>query len=287
MTLLGLVRRFPVRVSVTTGLVLVEALIELLFPLFIGLAINDLLDDRYRGLMALGGLGIAALVIGSARRFVDTRAYAGMYEIIAAEMVERERARGAETSRIAARTTLLGEFVEFLEDSMPQIISAIIGTVGILLIIGGLNTNVLFACLAMLVLLLVTYWATAARNFNLNRGYNDELERQIEAIDSRDGPTIGRHFSLLMRWNRRLSDLETVNYFVIWLGVIALLVYAPIEVIEPGETEYGFAFATILYVFQYVDALAALPLFIQQVIRLREIAGRLGAEDVDVPTGAD
>ncbi|MEM9466779.1 MAG: ABC transporter six-transmembrane domain-containing protein [Actinomycetota bacterium] len=278
MSLSQLVRRFPWRVGATVGLVLIEAIIELLFPLFIGLAINDLLDDRYGGLIALTSLGIAALVVGSVRRFVDTRAYAGMYEVIAAEMVERERARGTETTRIAARTTLLGEFVEFLEDSMPQIISAAIGTVGILIIIAGLDVNVLFACLALFVLLVATYWASARHNFRLNRGYNDELEGQVAAIESGDQDRVGLHFRTLMRWNRRLSDLETVNYAVIWLGVIAVLVYAPIQVIEPGETEYGFAFSTILYVFQYVDAIVMLPLFIQQVIRLREITTRLSAD---------
>ena len=194
-------------------------------------------------------------------------------------LVEQERARGAETTRIAARTSLLGELVDFLEDSMPEIISATIGTVGILIIIGGLNANVLLACLGVLVLLIVTYWLTAGRNFDLNRGYNDELERQVEVIDSFDRRAIGQHFGLLMRWNRRLSDLETVNYVVIWLGVIALLVYAPLEVIEPGETDYGFAFSTIIYVFQYIEAIIALPLFIQQVIRLQEIAARLSASD--------
>lgn len=279
MSLLGLIRRFPIRVGVTFGLVLVEAVIELLLPLFVGLAINDLTEDRNGGLVALAALGVAALVVGSGRRFVDTRAYAGMYEIVSAEMVEQERQRGAETTRIAARASLLGELVDFLEDSMPEIVSASIGTVGILIIIGGLNTNVLFACLAVLVLLIATYWLTAGRNFDLNRGYNDELERQVAAIESRDREVVGRHFGLLMRWNRRLSDLETVNYVVIWLGVIALLVYAPLEVIEPGETEYGFAFSTILYVFQYVDAIIALPLFIQQVIRLQEIAARLSADE--------
>ena len=279
MSLGALIRRFPWRVGATTGLVLVESIIELLLPLFIGLAINDLLQDEYGGLIALAGLGVAALVVGSLRRFVDTRAYAGMYEVIAAEMVEREQGRGTETSRIAARTTLLGEFVEFLEDSMPQIISAAIGTVGTLVIIAGLNTDVFLACLGLFVLLVATYWVSARRNFALNRGYNDELEQQVAAIDSRDGERIGLHFRTLMRWNRRLSDLETLNYVVIWLGVIAVLVYAPIEVIEPGETEYGFAFSTILYVFQYIDAIVMLPLFIQQLIRLQEIAERLNTNE--------
>ena len=282
MTLRQLIARFRWRVGATVTLVLVEAGIELLFPLFIGIAINDLLEDSSRGVVMLAGLGVAALAVGSARRFFDTRAYTGIYEAIATELVSREQRRGTETSKIAARTTLAGEFVEFLEDSMPEIVTASIGTVGMLVIIAGLDLSVFFACLGLLVLLVVTYWVSATRNLALNRGYNDELERQVTTIDSRQPDAIGGHFRALMRWNRQLSDLETVNYAVIWLGVIALLTYAPIQVIEPGQTEYGFAFATILYVFQYVEALVALPLFIQQVIRLREISSRL-ADEAEAP----
>ena len=282
MTLRQLIARFRWRVGATVTLVLVEAGIELLFPLFIGIAINDLLEDSSRGVVMLAGLGVAALAVGSARRFFDTRAYTGIYEAIATELVSREQRRGTETSKIAARTTLAGEFVEFLEDSMPEIVTASIGTVGMLVIIAGLDLSVFFACLGLLVLLVVTYWVSATRNLALNRGYNDELERQVTTIDSRQPDAIGGHFRALMRWNRQLSDLETVNYAMIWLGVIALLTYAPIQVIEPGQTEYGFAFATILYVFQYVEALVALPLFIQQVIRLREISSRL-ADEAEAP----
>ena len=278
MTLRQIISRFRWRVGATVTLVVVEAAVDILFPLFIGLAINDLLDDRYQGVFLLGGLGVAALAVGTARRFFDTRAYAGIYEVIAGELVAREHHRNTETSKIAARTTLAGEFVEFLESSMPEIVSATVGTVGILVIIGGLNLNVFFACLGLVALMVITYWATAGRNLALNRGYNDELERQVTVIDSRRTDAIGGHFRALMRWNRKLSDLETVNYIAIWLGVIALLVYAPIEVIEPGRTGYGFAFSAMLYVFQYIEAVVALPLFIQQLIRLREISRRLGAE---------
>lgn len=285
MTLVALIRRFRWRVAGTGTLVLVEALVDLLFPLFIGIAINGLLDGSYGGVLALGGLGVGSLAIGSARRFFDTRAYTGMYEVVAGELVAEEQRKGTDTSTIAARTNLLTEFVEFLENSMPEIVTAVIGTFGILAIIAGLDIQVFLACLALFGVIVVTYWATGRRNYRLNRGYNDELERQVTAIDSHDDASIGRHFNLLMRWNRKLSDLETLNYIVVWLGVIALLVYAPIEVIVPGETEYGFAFAAILYVFQYIEAVATLPLYIQQLIRLQEISSRLGG-DPEVTTEA-
>ncbi|MEM9037269.1 MAG: ABC transporter six-transmembrane domain-containing protein [Actinomycetota bacterium] len=278
MTLWSVAKRFRWRVAFTSSLVVVEAVIELLLPLFIGIAINGLLDDDRTGLWWLAALGTAELVIGSLRRFVDTRAYTGMYETLAGELVEREQANDTPTSTVAARTHLLTEVVEFLEDSLPQVVTATLGTVGILVIIGGLDPQVLLACLGLLVLVALTYWASAARNLRLHGGYNDELERQVVVLDDGDRGRTGQHFRRLMRWNRQLSDLETINYAIVWAGVIALLIYAPIEVVEPGVTEYGFAFSTILYVFQYIEGLVTLPLHIQQLIRLKEISTRLSGE---------
>jgi hypothetical protein len=80
-----------------------------------------------------------------------------------------------------------------------------------------------------------------------------------------------------MRWNIKLSDLETANYFVIWLGIIGLLVFAPIAAVSSGVLNYGLVFSILMYVFQYIESLVSLPYFIQKVIRLQEISGRLGS----------
>lgn len=269
-------RRFRWRISLTMVLVVLEAGIALLFPLFIGFAVNDLIDDSLNGVVALAGVGLAALIVGSGRRYYDTRAYASIYRTVASEMVERERRSGASTSRITARSNLLTELVEFLENSMPELIGAVIGVVGTLAILAGINVGVLLGCLALLVLVVAIYWITARRNLRFNAGYNDELEMQVDAIASGAPAGIADHYARLMRWNVRLSDLETTNYAVFFLGVIALLFYAPIALVTDG-VEAGFVVAALMYVFQYVEGLMMMPLHVQQAIRLREISNRLAA----------
>ena len=106
-------------------------------------------------------------------------------------------------------------------------------------------------------------------------GRDDELERQVTSLETREPGVARRHFARLMTWKRRLSDLETLEYFVIYLGAIALLVYCPLAVVDSAAPTYGFMLATIMYVFQYIEAVLELPLFIQQGIRLREISTRL------------
>lgn len=275
MSLKNLLFRFKWRISLTFTLVLLETLLDLLYPLFIGWTINDLLNDQMRGVYFLTVLGITSLIVGSARRFYDTRIYAGIYQIVSCEMVVREQAKGQSVSTITARARLLTEFVEFLENSMPDVVGSVVGLAGVLIIIMSLNVNVFLACLALLALIGLIYTFTGRFNYSFNAGYNAELERQVDAIAQVGVSGVNAHFSKLMRWNIKLSDLETGNYFFIWSGVIALFVYTPITVIGEGETNYGLIFSLLMYVFDYIEKTATLPLYVQQLIRLKEISARL------------
>lgn len=276
-SLSGLFRRFRWRVSLTFLLVVVESALGVLYPLLIGLAIDDLLADSLEGLKLLGLLGLASVFVGSARRFYDTRIYAGIYEVVAVELVERETAQGASVSRTTARTDLLAEFVDFFEDSMPEVLGALISLIGILIIVGGLSLPVLWGCLALMILVVAIYTLTARRNYRLNAGYNDQYEQTVDVISSRNRSRHVVHFASLMRWNIRLSDLETINYAVFWVGAVGLFLFAPYSAVSSGFLEAGLILSLLLYVFEFIEWLASLPLHIQQVIRLREISRRLAA----------
>ncbi|MCP5094373.1 MAG: hypothetical protein GY943_02340 [Chloroflexi bacterium] len=274
-TLWGLFRRFKKKISLTFFLVVAESILDLLFPLFIGFAINSLLEQSYTGVIALALLGFFALIVGSGRRFYDTRAYASIYTTLSTEMVTREQKKENSISTISARASLLTEFVEFLENSMPMIVTSLFGLVGILAILFSLNLAVFAASTALLGLMILVYLLSGKWNFRYNKNYNDTLENQVDALSTQDMDVISSHFKTVMRWNIKLSDLETVNYTVIWLGIIGLLVYAPIAVIDSGLANYGLVFSILMYVFQYIESVVTLPYFIQQIIRLQEISGRL------------
>ena len=271
----SLLLRFRWKILFTFALVTLEALTGILFPLLIGIAIDGLLEDSIDGVLYLSIAGVAALIVGSARRFYDTRIYSGIYCRITPEMIQNETNKDASVSRISARTGLLTEFVEFLENSMPEMITALISVVGILAIIATLNIDVFFACLSILGLIVFIYTITGKFNYKLNTKYNNQLEKQVDVLTARDSIAIKSFYQELMRWNVKLSDLETINYFVIWVGVIAVFIYTPITVIGAGILSYGLVFSIIMYVLNYAGSIVSFPLFIQQVIRLKEISARL------------
>ena len=79
------------KISITFLLVILELISNLLLPLFIGYAINDLLTKKYDGLIILGILTGLSIVIGSLRRFYDSRVYSKVYKSISTQLVEDEQ----------------------------------------------------------------------------------------------------------------------------------------------------------------------------------------------------
>lgn len=271
----GLIRRFKLRISVTLLLVIMEGAAFLAFPLTIGFALNDLIADSYEGLYTIMMLSVGLLLVGTLRRFYDTRVYGNIYRSVSGELVARERLHGSSTSTISARSQLFTEFVEFLEHSIPDIIHNIINLSGTLIIIGFLDVRILGLCLAATCCSIVIYWVSSSRILSLNRGENDEFEQQVHCISHGRQNEIDAHYRRLMGWRIKLSDLETINFSGVWFSLSVALVGAVLLLGNSTEISVGLATSIIMYVFGFIESIVAFPLYFQQLVRLREIAGRL------------
>jgi len=160
-SLKNLLRRFWKKSLVTWILVVLEGVCLLLMPLVIGWAVDDLMKGGMHGTFQLGGLCLGLLIIGAGRRFYDTRVYSGIFRKVSSELVRREKRRETSVSKISARTNLFTEFVEFLENSIPDIVNHFIGLVGTLGIIVFINVRVFWACLVGAAVTSIIYRASA------------------------------------------------------------------------------------------------------------------------------
>lgn len=253
-------------------LVLLDAGLSILFPLFIGFAIDDALLHEYNGAILLGLLGLLTLLVGAGRRFYDSRFYGRLYRQLGIKVGNKA---DGEVSAKSAHLGFLREVVEFLENSMPEIVNILIGLVGTLVIIATMDLKVLLGCLIILAIVMIVYGTSQNRTVRFNKAYNDEQERQVSALSSDNPVLLHRHLERLMRWNIKLSDLETINFSVTWLSMMAFLVYAIVSSAGHEGISHGTIFSLVLYVFQFIENVTMMPFFYQQWLRLTEITKRL------------
>lgn len=254
-------------------LVLIDAGLMILYPLFIGLAIDGALAGEYQGAILLGSLGMASLFVGAGRRFYDSRFYAKVYQALGVEVGGRsEESPSSKTAHLG----FLGEVVEFFENSMPDIINNSIGLIGTLIIIAAMDFRLFTGCLTILVIVFLVYGFTRKKTLWFNDAYNSEMEKQVAVLSENNAIGLRWHLKKLMKWNIKLSDVETINFSIVWLFMMAFLV-AAIVLVQSGNDSltHGYLFALILYLFQFIEGIAVMPLYYQQWLRLTGIAERL------------
>ncbi|AVX03220.1 hypothetical protein MXMO3_00687 [Maritalea myrionectae] len=267
---------FP-KVLITWTLLVLEALLTLLLPLCIGRSVDALNRQSFSGLIELGVLIVALIVIGSARRFYDTRAYSAIQRDLSNSLVAREKAKNLPMSKTVARVNLLGALVEFLEQSLPTLILTGIMFVGILVVVFGIDMRVMGLCFVTSILVVAIYWISGGAYLRLNKGQNDEYERQLDTLALQDVGKVDRHFRRLMRWRVRLSDLETVNFSLVWVVLAAMLLGSIYFIVDNSTISPGQKITTIMYVFDYIEVVVGLPIFYQEALRLKDITGRLSS----------
>ena len=273
MSLRGILKKYRLRFSFTLGLILLEVALTLLFPLFIGNAIDSTINGNYKDALELGALGIAVLVIGVVRRLFDSRFYSQIYQHIGSEVVSKMKDQAP--SKKTARLSMTRELVEFLENAMPELIGNIIALLGVIGIIATLNRTIFYGSVLVAVLVFLVYLLTSSKTIRLNKSSNDEFEKQVTIISKNDTSELKVHLAQMMKWNIKLSDLEAINFSISWVIMMVFLVYSVVIAVNNGIVHYGALFALMMYVFQFIENVSNLPLFYQNWLRLREIIHRL------------
>lgn len=269
------IRPFRRQLGFTFALVVLEAAGWVLFPLVIGRAVDGVVAGSRRGLWELAALGLATVGIYIVRRVYDSRAYAKVYARLSEELVVRQASQTV--SAKTARLGMLREVVEFFENSLPTLVNSVFGLVGTVLILWALNIPIFLGCLAVAVGTAALYGFTGRFTTRWNAAMNNEYERRVQVVESGLPGRVARHVRRMMRWNIKLSDLEAANFGIIWILMVALLVFS-VDTAVKETVEYGEVFAVVMYVFQFMESVALLPMYYQEWLRLKEIVGRLGAE---------
>lgn len=267
----------------TNLLFALEMLGPLLRPFFLGEAINDLLTHRYRGLLWLAGSQVLWLAVGTIRHRYDTRTYTAVYNSLVARMMTKVKT--AALSKLNAHTNLAREAVDFLQFDLNYVVEAAYNLVGSLLLLFVYERKLVVLCLLMLIPVVLISFPYGRRMKRLNRAKNDELERQVDAIESRDKERIQMHFERLRFWQIKISDGEAYNFGLMELLVLVVIVASLLLTVNPSTTAVmaGDLIGIYNYILKFVSGLDTIPYTVQRVASLRDILQRveLGVEEIE------
>ncbi|WP_082826909.1 ABC transporter six-transmembrane domain-containing protein [Pseudovibrio sp. Ad26] len=268
-----LVKTFPYRICLTWAGVLAENFLMALIPLLIGFAIDGLLQGAFDHVIVMGGVLVGLTVIAVARRIYDTRAYGTIRLHLGAELDQRHQTKPV--SKRAARLNMSRELVDYLEEEVPEVLSAVIQIIVALVVLAGFHLWLSTSAFTVVVLMLLTYSAFNSRFYLLNSALNAETENQVHVLERGSRRGVWRHLRALRMHEVRLSDTEAIVYGVIFLFQIAFIVSNLILAAGLPDMSTGMIFSIVAYSWEFVEAAIMLPMTMQSLTRLNEITARI------------
>lgn len=273
LTIATLLRVFPGRVSLTWLMTLGETALMALIPLFIGFAIDGLLADNLQQLFHLAALFAALVVLAVARRVYDTRVYAALrVEFGKAQVL---RGAGLPISKLNAQIGMGRELVEFLEETLPMVITGFTQLVISVIILFAFSPLLAFSAALAAIGSLIIYALFHRRFFRLNSQLNQQTELQVGLLERRSLRAATGHFLRLRRTEVQISDSEALLYGVIFILLLGLILFNIWHATTALDASTGAIFSIISYSWDFVDGAITLPATLQHWTRLSEIMRRI------------
>ena len=275
LTIGSLLRVFRWRIVMTWVMILAETILMALVPLFIGFAIDGLLDGKADQLWILTGIMGALIGVAVTRRIYDTR----VYGTVRVELGKEQAARSSElpVSSLNARLDMGRELVDFLEHTLPEAMSAVIQLIIAIIVLYAFAPMLALACGVAAGLLMIIYSLFHGSFYRLNGALNQQIEQQVNVLETRKARPLQLHLMRLRRAEVRLSDTEAILYGLIFVVLLGLIIFNLWFAATTLIITVGAIFSIISYSWEFVESALALPMTLQSWSRLSEIMRRLNA----------
>lgn len=293
LTHLSLASRFRWSLAGTYGLLTLENLFLVATPYLIGQVIDGLINGSLDPLWLFSGLAVAAVIVSVFRRMFDTRVYRRIFSQVAAETAERDIADRRSISAISARISFVREFTDFFEIMLPTAMMSLVMLVGSVVMLLFLSLPLFGVTVAVALAIGLVFYGHRRRIEAGNAVMNDETERQVDVLASRDTQAFGLHVQQLVERRVDLSDIEARNFGVVFMLTLLLTGFAAFIMVRIEDASTGDIFAAITYIIQFSQSVTVLPFAFQQYVRTSEISGRLSKEHLhteeasEQPSGGD
>ncbi|MFF4854634.1 ABC transporter six-transmembrane domain-containing protein [Streptomyces rubiginosohelvolus] len=263
------------RLAVTYALVICTELAMLLQPQLIGSAIDGALSRHLSPIITLIVFWILLTVSETAGAILDTRTFGRMYFKWVSAFVVRRRKSGAEVSQVVARSALSRELIDFFEMEVIGAVTTFIGLFGSALLLAQIDVRLGLACGVALVIVSISSFFMSNLAIRFHRKLNDRLELEVDTIADGDEVGVSRHFEEIAQWRIRLSDLSAWNFAGSRLIALALIVAVLYVGASADNISPGTLFAACSYALSFAALSTSLPMLLDQMTRLWDIAIRM------------
>lgn len=238
--------RHKYKIVFTYSLMFCEFTLDALMPLLLGRAIDALLNKETFDFYLFIILGLSSIIIGVARRRIDTRTFINVFKDNALSSIEKMLAIHQDRAKIISRSHLIRTYGDFLEYTLPSIISSIIEICVSLFMLWYVIPTVSYFITGMIVCAIIMQKIVSDMMMKHERSWQEAAENIDRSILNGDFWEVKRWHDIGCPHHIQRSDIEAFS----WNALILMCVITEIVVIYTLTSEKhsaGSIVATVSY----------------------------------------
>jgi len=275
MTLTTVFKENQPRLLVTYFLFNLENVLALLKPYFLGRAIDMTINSQKEGIIAFLVLYCLYVIVGGIRRINDTRTFANIYSDLAVKIVKEQHRKNISPSKIIARASLSNKFVSFFETDITVFFQTIYNIIGALVLLFLYMKSLLFYCLLIIIPIAIINKIYSVRNMRFLNKYNNQLEKAVDNISTKDDEVIKEHYSVISDMRIKISDNEAFSFLSAEVFIIFLIGVSLSSFYGDTAITVGAIVAIFQYVNMFILGLDDVPYLIEQMNKIADVQKRL------------
>lgn len=275
MTLKNIFKTNWKRLTLTYTLFNIENIMSLAKPYFLGKAIDTTIKGDLSGFYIFMGLYCLFAVTGAFRRVYDTRTFASVYAKLATDIVKQQHKKEISASKIAARASLSNKFVDFFETDITVFFQTLYNIFGSLIMLFLYTKKLLFYCLVIVIPIALINRYYSKTNLKLTQKYNDQIEKTVDNISSKDDAKIEQHYNIMSKLRIKISDNEALTFLMAEVFIIFLISSSLLAFYGKSNVTIGSVVAVFQYVNMFILGLDDVPYLIAQLNKIKDIQKRI------------
>ncbi len=218
-------------------------------------------------------------IVGAIRRVYDTKVYTRMFAALSSSVVSQQLHQGEELSKIAGRSALAWQNIEFFQYNLPEFIEQIIN------VAGGISALAIFDWrLAMVGGTLVLFVGLTSRAYmrriaRVQVKLNDLHEQEYNTFATKDPNVIRKYYDDISQLEITFSNTQAFGYSILRLLLLIMFMATLYISLDLDRFTIGELYSIVAYLWTFVAASEYIPYLSEKWVALKDVTSRLQTED--------
>ncbi len=225
-------------------------------------------------------LFVVSSCVGGIRRVYDTRIYTRMFADLSGEVVAQQLEQGEDLSKIAGRSSLAWQNIEFFQYNLPEFIEQLINVGGAIIALAFFDWRVaaVGAGLVLFVVVASRFYMRSVGKYQVM--LNDMHEQEYNIFATKDARVIKQYYTDISALEVKFSNRSAASYGILRVLLLFMFMTTLYISLDLDRFTIGELYSIVAYVWTFVTASEYIPYLSEKWVALKDTSRRLQSTEL-------